>query len=100
MFIFFQDKHPNATDYVLRTSFEHPPGVHDHHFYLTHEQMVTLEKGRTVAATTTIDAGHKHDLVLRRKYGANLLWLEVITCDGGDGECWDKHTFGAHLFWS
>jgi len=96
----FQENHLNETDYVLRTSFEQPPGVHFHHFYLTHDQMVTLEKRGTVAVTTTVDAGHSHDLVVRRAHGSNLLWLEVITCDGGHKDCWDKHTHGAHLFWS
>ncbi|XP_052775223.1 uncharacterized protein LOC128213503 [Mya arenaria] len=94
------ESHTEDTHYVMRTTFNDPPGNHFHEVFLTTADMEVIAKNGNVTVMSTLDLNHQHELVIRKKQDrGDFLWLDILTCDGL-AHCWDGHDSQVHLFWN
>merc|ERR1719228_652461 len=85
----------NGTDesavlhYQMVTTFQDPPGEHQHDVYINNEELEELKNRVTLTVTTSEDMGHSHQLQL--KWDRRRHYVYIYKCDSLS-HCWDGHS--------
>jgi len=62
---------------------------HTHEIEIGQEQILALHRKEQITVDTTPSMGHHHRLTIR--IAGNRESAVIVSCDGGDNSCWDKH---------